>query len=321
MRDGTGAGSRSPSGATVHDGSTPRSRGQLLVLTALVLAALFVGLAALVSSSIYAGVTATGDTGTERRAAAHAYQETVRVVADSRAHANAKHGESHDALVSNVTAMLDTQERALADEYAKTGSRYDLSTVAVTNRTAVVHDDATRAFTDASGATDWTLADDVGATRTYRMNVTREALADAGTADRFRLRIANGSTTWELALANDTGAGGIEAAVTVEGSTTTCTAVGDTAELDLIAGTLAGADCSDLAFPEFVEGPYRIGYTNGDNATGEYELDVTTGSAAPTTPYATGTASPRATFTLGSVTVEYSYRNRRVTHAANATVP
>lgn len=320
MRDAPG-GSGVTRSHTRNGADRPGRRGQIVLIGALVIAVLFVTLAVAVNSGLYAGVTATQTSTEDASGASNAYKQTEAVVADARRHVNANHATNHDALVGNLTAALAASEGALADEYAVRGASYAITNVSTTNRMAVVHDNASRNFTDATGATDWTLADAVVATGTFRLDVDRDALAGPGAAGRFRIRITDASTTWSVAVAHDGDTGDVKLEVTTPDGSTTCATTTETARIDLVDGTFDGTDCRDLAYGEFVDGPYEVSYEHADNATGEYLVNATTADAVSTTPYASDGGSPRATYSLSSVTVRHAYRNPNVAHAANVTVP
>lgn len=320
MRDGLGPAPAAQS--TPPRGTADRGRrGQILIIGALVMALFFVLLATVVNAGIYAGVTATDASTEDAGAASGAAHQTEHVLADARRTVNANHATDHTALVRNLTAALTTSEQALADEYAMRGAAYALSNVSTTNRTAIVHDNASRNFTDATGTTDWTLADAVVETGTFRLDVDRDALAGPAETGRFRIRITNGSATWSVAVAHDQDTGDVTIEVTTDTGSTTCAETTETARIDLTDGTLNGTECSNLAYAGFVDGQYAVSYENATNATGEYAVNATTADAVATTPYASGAASPRATYSLSSVTVRHTYRNTNVVHAANVTVP
>ncbi len=321
MRDGApGRSTATRSDRAAAKGRADR-RGQMVIIGALLLATLFVALALIVNAGVYAGVTATERSSGDAGDAGLAYQQTEHVVADARRYVNANHATDHVALVRNLTAALAASERALAGEYATRGASYAISNASTTNRTAIVHDNATRPFTAATGAADWTLADGVVATGTFRLDVARDALAGPDAAGRFRVRITNGSATWTVAVGHDQATGNVTLEVTTDDGSTTCTTTADPARIDATAGTLDGTTCPDLAYAEHVDGPVLIDYENADNATGEYAVNATTTGAVPTTPYAAAPASPHAAYSLSSVTVRHDYRTRTVTHTANVTVP
>lgn len=293
----------------------------MLVVASVVMAALIVALAIILSAGIHAGVMASTESAPEAGDAAQAYADTRRAVVDTRQYVNANRAASHGTLAANLSASLTATGDALGDEYAANGAAFDLSAPTTTNRTVVEHTDATRRFTDATGATEWTLADTVTGTDTFHVDATRDGLADPGTADRFRVRVTNGTATWSVALANDTATGAIVADITTPGGSSTCSVAADTARLDLTDGTLSGSSCPDLAFDQYVTGPYRVSYANADNATGEYTVDLTTSGGVDPTSYGPASASPTATYSVATVTVRYSYRTAGVHHAANVTAP
>lgn len=292
-------------------------RGQIMIIGAVAMALLFVMLAVAVN----AGVMATDVSGQDTDDAIQAFHQTEHALANSIAHANANHATDHAALTRNLTADLSATERALTDEYATTGASYTLSAPTTTNRTVVVQDNASRNFTDATGATAWTPIDGVDATEGFTMVVDRDGLPKPDAADRFRLTIANATATWELGLTHDRDTGDLKLDVTTPSGTNTCDEKNETAAFDLVNGSLAGEHCRDLAFQEVLDGPYTVQYANADNVTGEYELNVTGGNAVPPASYTQGTGSPRANVSIASATVSYTYETAGVRHESNVTAP
>lgn len=300
---------------------TPAERGQIMIIGALVMSMLFVALAVGVNAGLYAGVMATDTSADDTADAAQAYQQTALALTNSLEYVNANHATDHVALTRNLTATLESTERALADHYATTGAFYEMSPPATTNRTEIVHDNASRNFTDATGATGWTLIDGVDSTAAFGIVVQRDGLELPKSADRFRLSITNGSVTVELRLAHDRDTGDIKLEVTTPTGSNTCKQQNETATVDLLTGSLAGAHCPNLAFEETVDGPFQVRYANADNATGEYRLNVTGANAAPATSYEDGTGSPRATVSIAAATVEYAYETDGIRHGSNVTTP
>lgn len=296
-------------------------RGQMMVLASVTMAVMFVGMAMFLSAGMHTDIMATQGSDTAAVDAAEATHQTERALASSMAHVNDADAASHDAVARNLTASLASIERALTEEYATRGASYDLASPVTTNGTEVRHDDTDRNFTDSTLATDWTLATDVIATRGFSMTINRSQLAGPKSPDRFEVHIENDTATWSVALANDADTGEIKAEVTTASGSSTCAVAADTARLDLETGTLAGSDCADLAFQSHVEPPYRIGFSDADNATGEYEAHLITTSAVGTASYGPDGSSPRASYSVASVTVRYTYRTTDVHLAANATAP
>lgn len=296
-------------------------RGQIILIGALAMALIFVMLVIVVNGGIYASVMANDASRQDTDDAIQAYHQTEHALATSIAHANANHATDHDALTRNLTADLAGTERALADEYAMTGSSYALSSPTTTNRTVIVQDNASRNFTDATGTSAWTPIDGVDATERLTLVVDRDGLPKPDAADRFRLTIANGTATWELGVTHDRDTDEIKLDITTPGGSNTCAVANGTATIDLVEGTLEGTHCRDLAFDDIVDGPYEVRYANAENVTGEYDATFTEGTIVSATAYADGTDSPRATVSIASATVSYAYETNGVRHESNVTAP
>lgn len=299
----------------------PSERGQIIVIGAVIMALLFVMLAVVVNASIYAGVMATDTATDDTGSAVQAYQQTELALANSIDSVNANNATDHATLTRTLTETLETTEQVLADQYAATGAIYTVSEPRTTNRTAIVQDNATRNFTDATGASEWTLLDSVDSTQDYSMVVQRDGLALPASADRFRLNITNGTATWQLRLAHDQDTDDLKLEVTTPTGSNTCKEKNESASIDLVNGSLAGAHCKNLAFHEAIDGPYDVRYGNADNVTGEYDVTATGANAVNATSYGDDGGSPRANVSIASATVEYTFETNGIRHESNVTAP
>lgn len=322
MRDATDTAGSTPTWWARSDtAGSGAERGQIIIIGALLMALLFVMLAVVVNAGIYAGAMANDVSEQDTDDAIQAYHQTEHALADSVENANANHATDHAALTRNLTADLEATELALAEDYATTGASYAISAPTVTNRTVIVQDNASRNFTDATAATRWTPIDGVDATADYTMVVDRDGLPKPDSADRFRLTITNGTVTWELGVTHNRTTDDIELDITTPSGSNTCAVQNETATVDLVDGTLESADCPDLAFGEFVDGPYEVRYANADNVTGEYDATFTEANGVSATAYADGTDSPRANASIASATVSFTYETAAISHDANVTAP
>jgi hypothetical protein len=302
-----------------RDEAARNNRGQLLVLAALVLAVLFVGLAMIVNAAIYTeSLAVQKDDSTQD--AIQANQHAVETIGDHIAYVNRNHNASHRTLGENFTTNVGEWNQAVAAGKTKRGAYSSLSVNSILNRTEVVHENESHQFANATGAGNWTLAGGVETVSTYRMEVHDDALVETGGSQPFRIRAQNG-TSWELAVTKDSGTGEIVLTVTDgDGNVATCRTSGPTAQLDLVAGTVDGADCPGLEVGTGVAQPYTLAYENGTNGRGDYDLTVLTSSRVDDGQYHAETGSPRATYAIDTATVAHTYQTGDVVYTATVVV-
>lgn len=294
---------------------TRRDRGQLMLVTALVLAVLFVALALLLNAIVFTGTLATRDGGGAAEPLRYRDAGTA-AVADLLAATNAMSADSYTDLRSALAASVATWDAAAARHAAAAGAVSNLTLVGVTNGSRIVQDNATRALTDATGNGNWTLASDVGGARGYRLTLNRSALVNAADSDGnasalrdagvFRIVVSDGPSTWRLYLYRD-GAGHLSLKVG-DGSGTVsaaCEASGggdQFVDVRPTAATVGGDPCAPLANVTW-SGPVDLAYERGDHAAGTYEVTVA-GEAGSLPGTYTADQSPRAEPLLYAATVE-----------------
>ncbi|QLD85900.1 hypothetical protein HWV23_09235 [Natronomonas halophila] len=336
-------------------GDRPASeRGQLLVITALVLAVVLVGLALVLNSAIYTenlstrqstdsvGVTTAIGTGEA---------EIERAIHHVNRHNNSSNPKVNRAFDDAIRDLNNDTN----DEYAKRGTSYRFQVTDRTNGTHLKHTNSSKSFVSGgsnSGQGDWLLAGSVPHLRDYRMTVQPRYLytgsdltIDILMNNAFRVNMtgedqSGSEVTWEVYVyENDTGdvvvVGANETELlsedTIEDLTTFedgCRAVTSSDDedvtLDFTNGTVSGQSCSGLAFQDHFEGPISIRYENADDnetlaesrSGGTYEL------AIGTTDYedqhfhnATEDQSPYATHIIYSARVESHYARADITHS------
>lgn len=133
---------------TGRDG--PASRGQIVLITVVVLSTLFVALALLLNSAIYTenlstrGTTDSDDAVAETAGAL----ETVDELIDRT---NRHHNATHETATENLTSMVDAVAAVRRAEAAKVGAHSHVAIVDQTNGTHVRQVNDSREFTNASG--------------------------------------------------------------------------------------------------------------------------------------------------------------------------
>lgn len=312
-----------------------RSRGQLVLVAGLGIAVVFVALALLLNTVIYAENLATrgadpggGEVLAYQQAAVSGGEGVV-------AHANEYNYSGYDAVNRRVAADVRAWS-ANASRYAVLDAgAASVTLVNVTNGTTIAQDQH-RQFVNETGDRDWRLAADVTGVRRFELNVSRSSLhsrsgvfPDASTllgSGAFRVSVSNASASVDVAVFRDTASGDVVVqTVNASGDVTgSCAVDADHARVDLTEGRVGGEDCDALDVPG-VEGAFEVAYENGDQVEGVYGLvvdeersDVV--AALGTDPYeAHGSGVPYAVPGVYSATLRVSVATPSVTYEGNVT--
>lgn len=298
-------------------GVTGDERGQLLLISAIGLGVLFVTLALILNTAIYTGSLAAKDTTTEEGREIQSVQHNVvQNTARTLRHVNEANDTTHEALYANLSSGVTDWSRLLDRHHVATGAAVNVSVVSVQNGTEIVQDNSSRNFTDANAAANWTLAESVTEVRDVRMNVTREGLTEieddscTPSGECYYLEIENGSDTWRLFAYTSEGESDISVeVVNASGGSMTCTTTGESAWINVTAGTFAGSGCPALASVEddVMPDPFNVTYANGDQITGSYRLTVD--REISLSPHFSTDRSPSLRPTIYSANVSFGYRS------------
>lgn len=278
-------------------------RGQLVVITALLLVVLFVGLALVLNSAIYTESISSRSTD-DSDAALSAASMTFGTIDTLLVRVNSNHNGSYANLTRNYTELATGLQDTRESEYAKQGTSFNITTINQTNGTHLRQTNQTRTFTNASGdASDWQVAGGVDGISDYEIVVNREDLyTDDGSSDLLSnsstVHLTDESgTVWELHIYESMD-GNVTIKPVVDGTEKSACEV-DAAEvkINLVAGTVGGKSCSSLVFAEGLAGTVDIEYHNPDKIGGTYSLrvDVTIDPATNDHYVEPGSGSPTAT--------------------------
>lgn len=327
-------------------------RGQLLVITALVVAIVLVGLALVLNSAIYTenlSSRESADSAEVTNAMASGEAEIERAMRNANHNDNA----SHDAVNLAFDSIVSDVGNDTTDQYAKRGATYRFAVVDRTNGTHLRHTNSSKSFVSGGSDADqgdWLLAGNVPHLRDYRMTVqprylysTPDENLDDLMDNAFHVSVTgeggDGNTvTWEIYVyENDDEVivfGGEETdlldADTLDDLPTfdddcrgQAAASDDDVEIDVSNGTVAGAQCPGLAFQSSFEGGLSIRYGNADDSAtdqsrsgGTYELAIGTTSYEDQHFHDPQTSddSPFATHIIYDARVESHYARDDVTH-------
>lgn len=264
-------------------------RGQLLLSTAFALAVLFVGLALVLNTAIF--TSNLGTQGSDAVSGHHALQvraDAQRGAAGLIERVNDEETGSYGALVSNLTTDLDRWGELIGRHESLGGGTAAVTLRETTNGSLLRQTADTRAFTNASGAADWTLVAGASGLRGVELTVASNSLVDPPSAADtgpelaasgvFRIVVtADDGDRWRVFVYGDAG----DAAVAVENPdgrlASACSGPPEsngTVRIDWPAATVGGESCSALRPLSSIASDPTVAYRDGNNATGTYAMVV-----------------------------------------------
>lgn len=294
-----------------------RDRGQIVIIAALLIAVVFVSLALVLNSAIFAenlSARSTGSAGDVLQATSSSYEDIDIMVGEVNIH----HNSSYDELTRNYSKMTSGYQETQGAEYANRGKSLQLTRVAQTNGTYLQQTAQTRNFTDASGDTsDWQVAGAVKGVSDYEMEVNRNDLyTDDGVllsdllANSFSIHITDeNGAVWEAHIYENSNNNVTVKPILDGNEKTSCEVDSSRVRIDFVAGTVGGMPCPTLTFAEGLDGTLDIEYRDPDKIGGSYVLRVDTIiDPASSTHYAEpGTGYPSATPNIYATTIRVTY--------------
>ena len=292
-------------------------RAQLMLVTALTLAILFVTLALIVNTAIYTENLATRSSDIGGGTEAVRYQEATHSgVGGLIEYANYHANTSYDALQTEIVAGVDAFDNRTGRQFAPSDRAVETTLTGTVNGTRVEQTDDARNFSDVDGTVDWTVVEDVDQTRSFRINVTSTALlVEFGFANVFTVVVDRGGTTWRMNVTESTLGGEVVVGVrNGAGDSFVCPAVPPPVVVDVTAGTVGGTPCDGLSFGEGVGPAYNISYQSGDNIEGTYSMvvDNDTLATSPGPHLGSPTSQPFATYAIYSANLTVTYQTPRL---------
>ncbi|MES3516598.1 MAG: hypothetical protein PPP58_02925 [Natronomonas sp.] len=280
-------------GGSVIGGDAPddqrADRGQLIVVTALALAVLFVALALILNAAIYTeNFSARGGPGSAEAVEQGNSAETAIVEITERVNTREDETTDPDVTRNRFDDTTRTWDERTGDAAATRGAVADLT---VTQRRIGWELARTEDGTFDDDGTTWDVATDTEGVSDLRFEIDRDSLKSPvltettdNTDDSFRFDA--GDDPMYVFENNDDVIlhFGEPASLDPEENSIgdiidqgdTCEASTDRADIDFVAGTLAGDDCEFLPDSVFdsLSGPITIEFDNADEAAGTYELVV-----------------------------------------------
>lgn len=319
-------------------------RAQLIVITALVLATVFVALALVLNSGIYSENLSTRET-TDSQASVGYTQEAEAAVADAYRVANAGGASTAAEARGAFADIVDSWAEARSREAAKSGVSAGFERTAHVGWRLEQDVDLSFAPADDPDAVSWQVADGADSVAEFRMDVSREELYDArsgfdGTnSEAFHIQIADADgESWNLYVFQDSSNGEM---IVHQGDPSHATDLDElrtnsshTCKQDVDEAVIDFGDerfqddggCTPLNFSDDLNGPLDIGYENvHDSVGGEERINGTytlivngSGAAGPTTNgqpdhfNEPGEATPTAQAVVYSVTYSTLYERSDV---------
>jgi hypothetical protein len=281
-------------GGDGSDGSGARSRGQLFLVGALALAVVFVALALVLNTSIYAENLATRESEIAGANDALQHREDVaRNAGEVIRHVNRNASQvSFGTREGYYDANLTEWGRRSAAFQATQGSLSSVAPEPARRGVLLADDDPAAAFTDRTGAETWVAATDVKL-RDLQFTVEKSSLAECedsevesllglvGGCDAFYLSVDGPGGEYRIAFYRDEDLASENVEVKVHdvgaGTFATCTADGSTVAVDVTGAYLDGDRCRaldavDTGNTATVEFHNALDGGGGANALGTYRM-------------------------------------------------
>jgi hypothetical protein len=221
----------------VADLSRRGRRGQILLITAFVLAVISVGLALVMNTVIYSENLATRADSTTSQPVLHANtmetgtEGVIRFINDHNTSTTTGYGE----LRQEISTAFDSATDVSGRHSLRDGQVTDATLGTSFNATWIEQTDRSRNFTDQNLNTDWTLVNGANGTRTMRFFVDTASVTNGPAAFGVVADDSAGST-WRLDIGND------EVSMTDSGGTTVTCSLAPPGWVNVSEGTVGGSD-------------------------------------------------------------------------------
>ncbi len=263
-------------------------RGQILLITAFVLAVIFVGLALVMNTVIYSENLATRADSTTSQPILHANsmetgtEEVIRYINRHNTSQTTDYVELQDDLDEAYATFVDVSGRhSLRDGQVTNGGP-----ITQFRGTWIRQSNSTRNFTDTNANSSWTTITGANGARGLRIFVTNVYVPNGTNA--FKIE-AQSASTWTLRIGDD-----ILSVDDAQGQIHECTVPTTNFWINVSKGTVDGNDCPGLNFADGLGTIDSIQYDNADQITGTYRViaNDTEGNINDTPPFGTDTSGP-----------------------------
>lgn len=286
------------------------SRGQLLIATSIIVAALLITLSMAFNAALFteAKYTSTTFSDTER---GDSLKNTH--VTDIRHTMERENTQMDGEAVTDTETVIQNIDARTADRQTKYGAVVTLTHVGTTTGKRVTWTNPESNFTNADGNTTWVVTNGIGDIRAFELNFTSLSTVsgtDTATVEDEAFGVvlnpsdATNETRYFYRRDGDIHVKGVDESGT---TTTTCSVLSsEDTKIKLTTGELDAEvvqrQC-DGAWPEF--GVDEIGFTNADAAEGVFEYTISSGAVAPNEESQPSELS--AASAVYDVTVQYTY--------------
>lgn len=252
--------------------SRRRSRGQLIIITGLVIAVSLVALTLLLNTAIFTENLASRGTAVGGENALE-YQHTAKVTtADLMIAVNNQELDSFPKAETNVSDGINTFDQTQTERYTEVGTSVNIMNISFHEGERLRQTNASRNFTNSSFVADWQLASNVGDIRRFTLSFHSVNQTSNPETEAFAINMSNGD--WILYVHNDT-----DPTLKITNGTVTteeiCNPGSDfPLQLNLTAATVNGEYCSDLEFRDSINPDYSIDFERGGDVTGTYNITI-----------------------------------------------
>lgn len=289
--------------------SAARDRAQVLLVGAVVVALAVLALVVVLNSTV---VTETSGDASAVGAVDAATEFTYEVRRNAKSIAvRTSLGENYtdaDAVRADLAAAMGNYSDLLAASVAaEHGAHASVRLAGVPENGSRVRQLDDRTFVDGGGAGSWDVVDGTTELGWFVLNLNATLVSETSP---LVATASNGSATARYAVRRNGSTGSLRVTATVDGATVTrtCSPSGGRVALDLVSGRSATGGCTVPGL-DGVEGPLTgVGFENGTQAKGVYEL-VVENATATTVGTCAGGAPPCRGPVPWSTTLDVTYRD------------
>lgn len=247
-------------------GAASDNRAQLLLVGAFGVAVILIAFAGVMNTVAYTDALATQDSTNTVSRDVSAFQEDVRRGIDGVLDRINDGSGDYDTKVRRFGGSVGNWDAATDRQHVT-----DVTGVSVTVTDTTEGNSITQStvgnLTNADGEADWQLADSIGDTRRFRLELDRDSLDASCSSSSCYEFVVDGDSTRRVSVSRS--------AVIIDGPVSgRCQIESDPVTIDIVGGTVNGDRCGPLTVTESASSPYEIRYRNGRNASGTYRLDV-----------------------------------------------
>lgn len=243
-----------------------QTNGQVIIIVALLIAMVFVTLAVILNSAIYAENLSTRETADSIEVSG-AIAETVHDIDVAMVTVNAEHGDSIEKKNEKFEEIVTYRGDAATTRHATGGAVFSVDLLDTVDGTKLVQNESSKTFENPTGNSDWNLTESADTIRDFQLEVSVEE------NEEFRIIFGNETDEWKILVEQDENN---EYHVTSKengAAVETCSVEASTEiSINLTPGSINGDPCHSLSLENY-DWNY-IGFQNGDQAEGTYSVLV-----------------------------------------------